>query len=77
MPKGLTRWYPRSTPPVRRGLYECAAQISRSVPPIRWMLEWDGVGFLVPCPMAVLRWRGRTKKAALGTAPEAHGGGDV
>ena len=63
--KGKTRWFPRALQPVRRGEYECAVRISRSVPPILWNLEWDGVGFRVPCPMVVEHWRGLTKTAAL------------
>lgn len=76
MAKGLTRWHPRSTPPVRRGLYECAIQVSRSMPLILWTLEWDGTGFLVPISMIVVRWRGLTKKAAARAALEAQGGGE-
>lgn len=61
--KGRTRWTPRSVHPIRNGTYECIVQISRAVPPMIWMLEWDGKGFLVPVPMIVHRWRGLTKKA--------------
>ena len=61
--KGRTRWYPRNIHPFRNGHYECAVRISRSLPLIPWMLEWDGVGFVVPCPMEVHMWRGMTKKA--------------
>ena len=62
--KGRTKWFPQNIKPVRNGMYECAVQISRSLPTLRWMLEWDGIGFLVPCPMVVYNWRGLTKKAA-------------
>lgn len=61
--KGRTKWYPREVHPVRNGVYECAVQISRSVPPFRWELEWDGTGFLVPFPMIVRHWRGLTRAA--------------
>lgn len=61
--KGRTHWFPREINPVRNGEYECSVLISRSVPPLRWTLEFDGVGFLVPVPMVVLRWRGMTKAA--------------
>ncbi|CAH1655034.1 hypothetical protein CHELA1G11_10880 [Hyphomicrobiales bacterium] len=61
--KGRTQWTPRSVEPVRNGVYECVVRISRAVPPMIWMLEWDGKGFLVEIPMIVLRWRGMTKKA--------------
>lgn len=64
MSAGKTRWFPRDVSPVRNGQYECIVQISRSVPPLRWPLEWDGTGFLVPFPMIVHRWRGQTKRAA-------------
>lgn len=62
--KGRTMWFPRHVQPVRSGVYECVVRISYSVPPILWNLEWDGVGFLVPCAMVVERWRGLTKRAA-------------
>jgi hypothetical protein len=26
-----------------------------------WEFEWDGTGFIVPCPMGVTHWRGLTK----------------
>lgn len=58
-----TKWFPRSAHPVRNGAYECMVQISRSVPLLLWELEWDGKGFLVPCPMVVKSWRGLTRKA--------------
>ena len=64
MNAGKTRWFPRDVKPVRVGTYECAVRISRAVPPLLWKLEWDGVGFLVPFAMIVLRWRGLTKKAS-------------
>lgn len=59
-----TPWFPRDTKPVHRGTYECAVKISSSVPPLLWPLAWDGVGFLVPFPMMVLRWRGLVKRPA-------------
>jgi hypothetical protein len=61
--KGKTYWFPRRVEPVRKGEYECAVQISRSVRPLLWRLEWDGFGFKVPFPMVVLWWRGMTKGA--------------
>lgn len=69
--KGRTRWYPRHVHPVRSGFYECAVKISSAVPPLLWMLEWDGKGFLVPVPMVVDRWRGLTKKAFTKATGEA------
>ncbi len=60
--KGRTRWYPRHVHPVRNGTYECIARIAPRVN-VRWQLEWDGKGFLVPFPMAVHWWRGMTKAA--------------
>lgn len=59
-----TRWFPHSVKPVRVGTYECAVRITSSAPLILWMLEWDGSGFLVPCPMVVHHWRGLTKTSA-------------
>lgn len=67
--KGKTRWYPRHVKPVRDGFYECHVRLMGGANTL-WMLEWDGVGFLVPIPMTVYRWRGQTKKAA-------HGKGDA
>jgi hypothetical protein len=61
--KGRTRWFPRGVAPVRLGEYECLVQISRSLPNLLWRLEWDGIGFLVPCPMIVNHWRGQTRAA--------------
>ena len=61
--KGRTKWLPRSTAPVRHGPYECFVRIpggARVIWPDK--LVWDGVGFLVPMPMAVLQWRGLTKR---------------
>jgi hypothetical protein len=59
-----TKWFPRKTPPVRQGLYECAVRLcglQRGL--IVWgLLEWDGKGFLVPCPMVVRQWRGLRHK---------------
>jgi hypothetical protein len=60
--KGKTRWFPRHVEPVNHGLYECVVRLPGGVL-TRWMLEWDGVGFLVPCPMMVRQWRGMTKAA--------------
>lgn len=62
--KGRTRWFPRNCHPVRNGEFECLVRISSSLPLFRWMLPWDGKGFLVPFPMQVVHWRGLTKKAA-------------
>ena len=57
-----TRWFPRSTPPVRPGHYECAVRWTSAMPRLAlWTLEWDGKGFLVPIPMVVHQWRGLTK----------------
>ena len=55
-----TKWFPRSTPPTRPGLYECAVLITSAQKKlINWgLLEWDGVGFLVQVPMVVKKWRG-------------------
>ena len=69
--QGRTRWFPRHVHPVRSGFYECAVKISSAVPPLLWMLEWDGKGFLVPIPMVVLKWRGLTKKAFTKATGEA------
>jgi hypothetical protein len=63
--KGKTRWYPRDVLPVRKGYYECGIRISNAQKySFLWMLKWDGVGFIVPVPMIVDKWRGRTKAAA-------------
>ena len=62
--KDRTRWFLRQVHhPMRTGFYECSVHISSAMPPLRWVLEWDGNGFLVPIPMVVLKWRGLTKKA--------------
>lgn len=63
MSKGKTKWYPRNVLPIRNGIYECAAIFTSSAPPFLFDLEWDGIGFLVPVPMRVVRWRGMTKVA--------------
>jgi hypothetical protein len=63
--KGKTRWYPRHVHPVRVGTYECVVRIMGGFF-TRWMLEWDGVGFRVPFPMGVYKWRGQTYKAWCG-----------
>lgn len=76
MKTGLTRWFPRQVTPARPGTYECAVRITsaqRSL--MKWNLEWDGKGFLVPCPMVVHQWRGMTKKAY--DAALAQKGGDA
>ena len=62
MPKGKTRWYPRNARPVRHGTYECHVRIPGGAQCL-WNLHWDGVGFQVPIPMVVYRWRGLTRKA--------------
>ena len=61
--KGRTKWFPRDVRPVRPGVYECAVRWTSRMPLALWMLEWDGVGFLVPIPMEVHQWRGLTKTA--------------
>ena len=71
--KGKTKWFPRHIHPVRVGEYECVVQISRSMPLFLWRLEWDGVGFKVPFPMIVHRWRGRTRATP---APQPTKGAD-
>jgi len=38
---------------------------------MRWHLEWDGVGFLVPMPLIVRHWRGMTKRAFQAAAKTA------
>lgn len=70
--KGRTHWFPRSVPPVRNGWYECSVQISRSVPNLLWRLQWDGKGFIVPCPMVVNLWRGMTRAAYRATHQGDH-----
>lgn len=62
--KGKTRWYPRSTHPVRLGTYECVARIIGGLY-VKEFLEWDGIGFRVDMPMSVVKWRGLTKKEYL------------
>ena len=64
MSKGKTRWFPCSIHPLRHSNYECVVQISRTVSPMLWTLPWDGIGFIVPVPMIVHRWRGQTRRAA-------------
>jgi len=60
----ITQWHERKTPPTRKGFYECAVRvcgIQRNL--IIWgLLEWDGVGFIVPMPMVVHKWRGLAKE---------------
>ena len=70
--KGRTQWFPRDVDPTRPGVYECGVWITSAQPrPMLWKLEWDGVGFLVPCPMVVQQWRGMTKAAHLAAMKEA------
>lgn len=54
----LTPWFPHSTKPAHIGEYECAVQISSSVPLLLMRLMWGGTGFIVPVPMVVKYWRG-------------------
>ena len=70
-----TKWFPRDTQPTRPGLYKCAVLITSAQKSlINWgLLEWDGVGFLVPCPMIVKQWRGlRHKPSNAGVSGAAH-----
>jgi len=59
-----TKWYPRETHPEMTGFYECAVRLcglQRGL--IVWgLLEWDGIGFKVPVPMNVRKWRGLRHK---------------
>ena len=57
---GKTRWFLRCVKPVRNGMYECRVRVAGGLSTL-WMLEWDGVGFLVPFPMVVYSWRGQAK----------------
>lgn len=58
-----TPWFPRSTPPVRPGFYECGVRWTSAMPTLTlWVLEWDGKGFKVPMPMVVHQWRGLVRK---------------
>lgn len=57
-----TAWIPRTTKPVYHGVYECSVMLTSCAPNFLWELEWDGVGFKVPCPMVVHAWRGLAKK---------------
>lgn len=59
-----TPWFPRNTPPVRQGWYECGVRLA-GMPRrlVLWELEWDGKGFKVPMPMVVHQWRGLTKQS--------------
>ena len=61
--KGRTRWFAWPLRPVRQGGYECHVRIVSNAPLFRAMLTWDGIGFLVPFTMVVVRWRGLTKAA--------------
>lgn len=68
-----TRWFPRNTPPVRPGVYECGVRWTSAMRhPVLWHLEWDGKGFLVPVPMVVHQWRGlaRPREAGSHDQPE-------
>lgn len=68
--KGKTRWFPRDIRPVRKGSYECIVRLAGRVY-VTWMLEWDGIGFVVPIPMVVLKWRGQTRAACFESAAHA------
>jgi hypothetical protein len=58
-----TPWFPRNTPPVRHGFYECGVRWTSAMPTLcMWVLEWDGKGFKVPMPMMVKQWRGLAKR---------------
>lgn len=57
-----TGWFPRCLKPVRPGFYDCAVRVAGGFCTI-WRLEWDGVGFLVPFPMVVRKWRGLTRRS--------------
>ena len=58
-----TPWFPRNTPPVRLGLYECSVRVA-GLPngTLLWDLQWDGKGFIAPVPMVVKHWRGLAKQ---------------
>lgn len=60
--RGRTRWMPRNIEPVRNGTYECIVRIPGGIVTVL-PLEWDGMGFIVPMPMIVRKWRGLTKRA--------------
>ena len=59
-----TKWFSRTEPPTINGLYECQVRLcglQRGL--VQWgLLEWDGKGFIVPCPMIVRMWRGLRRK---------------
>ena len=58
-----TPWFPRTTPPVHPGRYECGVRWTSAMRSlVLWELEWDGKGFLVPMPMVVHQWRGLAGK---------------
>ena len=58
-----TQWFPRNTPPVRPGVYECGVRWTSAMRQlVLWDLHWDGKGFLVPMPMVVHSWRGLAAK---------------
>lgn len=63
-----SRWFRRNDPPTIPGTYECGVKLTSSARRlILWDLEWDGRGFVVPCPMEVHQWRGlahRPRRAA-------------
>lgn len=61
--RSRSRWFPRHVLPVHPGVYECGVVITSSQRHLfLWALPWDGVGFLVPCPMVVKQWRGLARR---------------
>lgn len=76
-----TPWFPRTTPPMRPGRYECGVRFTSAIPNlVLWQLEWDGKGFLVPMPMVVHQWRGlaeqpKTQRSSKVTRPRKSPGG--
>jgi hypothetical protein len=60
----LTPWFlvRKDGYPTRKGFYDCGIRLYSSGPVMAWRLEWDGIGFLVPCPMYVHQWRGLASK---------------
>jgi hypothetical protein len=73
--KGLSRWYPIRILPAQNGVYECLGKITSSAPPFRFMLEWDGLGFVTQVPMVVSHWRGMTAKAHAAAVKKMRAGG--
>ena len=54
-----SRWFPVKVRPVHHGMYECGVWVTSAQKKLfLWDLEWDGIGFLVPCPMVAKYWRG-------------------